>query len=80
MWFLTRKLSAWRRSLFPKKSRLEQSRKAPLPMTSIATNLVGYFQEKREASWETAVRIIFGAFVGSLVILLILLYSGAPIV
>jgi hypothetical protein len=49
-------------------------------MTTIAMNLVGYFQEKREASWETAVRVIFGAFIGSLVLLLILLYAGVPIV
>jgi hypothetical protein len=49
-------------------------------MTTIAMNLVGYFQEKREASWETAVRVIFAAFIGSLVLLLILLYAGVPIV
>jgi len=43
-------------------------------------NLVEYFQEKREATWETVVRVVFGTFVGSLVLLLILLYAGVPIV
>jgi hypothetical protein len=30
--------------------------------------------------WETLVRVTFGIFIGGLVLLLILLYSGAPIV
>jgi hypothetical protein len=30
--------------------------------------------------WETLVRMTFGIFMGSLVLLLILLYSGVPIV
>jgi hypothetical protein len=49
-------------------------------MTAIAVNLVEYFQDRRQATWETLVRIIFGTFMGGLVLLLILLYSGAPIV
>ncbi len=49
-------------------------------MTSLAMNLVGYFQDKREATWETLVRVIFGTFVGGLIVLLILLYAGVPIV
>jgi hypothetical protein len=49
-------------------------------MTTLAMNLVGYFQDRREATWETLVRVTFGAFMGGLVILLILLYSGVPIV
>jgi hypothetical protein len=49
-------------------------------MTSIAMNLVGYFQDKREASWETVVRVTFGVFIGGLVLLLVLLYAGVPIV
>jgi hypothetical protein len=49
-------------------------------MTAIAMNLVEYFQEKRQATWETIVRIVFGTFMGGLVLLLILLYSGVPIV
>jgi hypothetical protein len=49
-------------------------------MTAIAMNLVEYFQERRQATWETMVRVVFGTFMGGLVLLLILLYSGAPIV
>jgi hypothetical protein len=49
-------------------------------MTAIAMNLVEYFQERRQATWETLVRITFGTFMGGLVLLLILLYSGVPIV
>jgi hypothetical protein len=49
-------------------------------MTTLAMNLVGYFQDRREVAWETLVRVIFGTFMGGLVLLLILLYSGVPIV
>ena len=49
-------------------------------MTAIAMNVVEYFQERRQATWETIVRIVFGTFMGGLVLLLILLYSGVPIV
>ena len=49
-------------------------------MTAIATNLVEYFQERRQATLETIVRVVFGTFMGGLVLLLILLYSGVPLV
>lgn len=49
-------------------------------MTSLAMNLVEYFQDNRDATWETIVRVVFGTFVGALIVLLILLYAGAPIV
>ena len=49
-------------------------------MTAIAMNLVEYFQERRRATWETLVRVVFGTFMGGLILLLILLYSGVPIV
>ena len=49
-------------------------------MTEFAMTLVEYFQDKREATWETFVKIVFGTFMGGLVLLLILLYSGVPIV
>jgi hypothetical protein len=49
-------------------------------MTDLAMSVVGYFQERRAATWEILVRIIFGTFMGGLVLLLILLYSGFPIV
>jgi len=38
--------------------------------------LLGIFQERREAACEILVRIVFGAFMGGLVLLLTLLYSG----
>jgi hypothetical protein len=46
-------------------------------MTGLATNFV---EGKREAALETLVRITFGTFMGGLVLLLTLLYSGVPIV
>jgi hypothetical protein len=49
-------------------------------MTAIAMNFVEYFQERRQATWETLVRVVFGTFMGSLILLLVLLYSGVPIV
>jgi hypothetical protein len=49
-------------------------------MTAIAMNLVEYFQERRQATWQTMVRVVFGTFMGGLVLLLVLLYSGVPIV
>jgi hypothetical protein len=35
---------------------------------------------KRVATWETFVGIVFGTFMGGLVVLLILLYAGVPVV
>ena len=49
-------------------------------MTSLAMNAVEYFQGNRDAKKEALVRAIFGTFMGGLIILLILLYAGAPIV
>jgi hypothetical protein len=49
-------------------------------MTDLAMSVVGYFQDRREATWEVLVRIVFGAFMGALVLLLILSYSGVPLV
>jgi len=49
-------------------------------MTSLAMSVVEYFQDKRQATWETLVRITFGTFMGGLVVLLVLLYAGVPIV
>jgi len=43
-------------------------------------NLVEYFQDNSEATRETFVRVVFGTFMSSLVILLVLLYAGVPIV
>ena len=49
-------------------------------MTTLAMSLMEYFQDRREQAWETLVRIVFGAFMSGLVLLLILLYAGVPIV
>jgi hypothetical protein len=49
-------------------------------MTDLAMSVVGYFQDRREATWELLTRIVFGVFMGGLVLLLILSYSGVPIV
>jgi hypothetical protein len=49
-------------------------------MTGLATNFVEYFKGKRKAPLETLVRITFGTFMGGLVLLLTLLYSGVLIV
>jgi hypothetical protein len=56
------------------------ARTGVLPMTGLTTNFVEYFKRKREAALETLVRITFGTFMGGLVLLLTLLYSGVPIV
>jgi len=42
--------------------------------------LTDYLGKKLEASWETLSHIVFGAFIGGLVVLLILLNAGVPIV
>jgi hypothetical protein len=62
------------------KETLSNSQGASLSMTSLAMNLVEYFQDNRDATWETIVRVVFGTFVGALIVLLILLYAGVPIV
>jgi hypothetical protein len=49
-------------------------------MTELATNFVEYFKSKREPALQALVRITFGTFMGGLVLLLTLLYSGLPIV
>ena len=49
-------------------------------MTGLATNFMEYFKGKREAALETMVRITFGTFMGGLVLLLTLLYSGVLII
>jgi hypothetical protein len=49
-------------------------------MTELATNFAEYFKSKREPALEALVRITFGTFMGGLVLLLTLLYSGVPIV
>ena len=57
-------------------------------MTALALNLseyvqdklTAYWQEKLAAFWPLVVRVTFGAFIGSLVLLLILTYADVPII
>lgn len=49
-------------------------------MSAIALSVTEYLQEKLAPHWPIFVRITFGAFIGSLVVLLILTYANVPIV
>ncbi|MGA2313978.1 MAG: hypothetical protein ABSF87_16725 [Xanthobacteraceae bacterium] len=49
-------------------------------MSKLAIKLIGSVEKTLTANWRTLSHIIFGAFIGGLVVLLILLYSGVPIV
>jgi len=49
-------------------------------MSTRVMNFVDSIKEKLAPHWQTFVRVTFGAFIGSLVVLLILLYANVPIV
>jgi hypothetical protein len=49
-------------------------------MSTIAMTVGEYVQDKLAPHWPIFVRVTFGAFIGSLVILLILTYADVPIV
>ena len=49
-------------------------------MSALATKLIRSIEEKLEANWQTLSHVIFGAVMGGLVVLLILLNVGVPIV
>ncbi len=49
-------------------------------MSTLATKFIGSIGKTLAANWQTLSHVIFGAFIGGLVVLLILLYSGVPIV
>jgi hypothetical protein len=49
-------------------------------MSKLGIRLLGSVEKKLAANWQTLSHVIFGAFIGALVILLILLYAGVPIV
>ncbi len=49
-------------------------------MSTFGIKLLGSLQNKLAANWQTFAQVIFGAFIGGLVVLLILLYAGVPIV
>ena len=49
-------------------------------MSTLAVKVIGSIEKTLTANWQTLSHIIFGAFIGGLVVLLILLYAGVPIV
>jgi hypothetical protein len=49
-------------------------------MSTLAMTVGEYVQVKLAPHWPIFVRVTFGAFIGSLVILLILTYADVPIV
>jgi len=49
-------------------------------MSTLATKLIRSIEEKLEANWQILSHVIFGAFMGGLVVLLSLLNAGVPIV
>jgi len=64
-----------------KKKPVAIAAKAPLTMAALATELLGQVDMALGPNWRQAfVHIIFGVFIGGLVLLLILLYAGVPIV
>ena len=54
--------------------------KALVLMSKRVTKLFAYFAKKLTAYQQIFVRVTFGAFVGGLVVLLIVLYADVPIV
>jgi hypothetical protein len=49
-------------------------------MSTVGIKLIGSIEKTLTANWQTLSHILFGAFIGGLVVLLILLYAGVPIV
>ncbi len=49
-------------------------------MSTIAMTVTEYLQDKLAPHWPIFVRVTFGAFIGSLVLLLILTYANVPII
>jgi hypothetical protein len=49
-------------------------------MSTLAMNATEYLHYKLAPHWPLFVRVTFGAFIGSLVLLLILTYANVPIV
>jgi hypothetical protein len=66
------------------KAPLTLATKAPLTLATLATRgaeLVANIDKALGTNWrQTFVHVTFGAFVGGLALLLILLYAGVPIV
>ncbi len=49
-------------------------------MWALAMKLIGSLERELEANWPMLSHIIFGAFIGGLIVLLILLNADVPIV
>ncbi len=49
-------------------------------MSAIAMTVTEYLQDKLAPHWPIFIRVTFRAFIGGLVILLILTYANVPIV
>jgi hypothetical protein len=49
-------------------------------MSTLGIKLIGSIEKIFTANWQTLSHVIFAAFIGALVVLLILLYAGVPIV
>ena len=49
-------------------------------MSTLAMTFGEYVQDKLAPAWPVIVRVTFGAFIGSLVLLLILTYANVPVV
>jgi hypothetical protein len=74
-------LAAVRVAIDPqKKIRVTIKQRHRCEMLKRGTKVVGYVQEKLVDHSQIFVRVTFGAFLGSLVVLLILLYANVPIV
>ena len=67
-------------ALYPSLTPCNTLKKGIAPMSTLATKLIRAFEEKLEANWQTLSHVIFGAVMGGLVVLLILLNVGVPIV
>ena len=65
------------RTIFERATDIEKGKRA---MLKHGMELTDYLGKKLEASWQTLSHIVFGAFIGGLVVLLILLNAGVPIV
>jgi hypothetical protein len=64
-----------------KKKPIALAAKAPMTLAAIGADLLERLDTALGPEWrQTCVHVTFGAFVGSLVLLLILLYAGVPIV
>ena len=77
VWFIA---PAERLPLVPSAEKTQQQERHCLPMSTLALSLYEYVQEKLAPAWPVVVRVTFGAFIGCLVLLLILTYANVPII